>query len=144
MFYNNTSNTVFGGTNVKLESALKNPNQFREAVICESIRSLPSDKVREFCASEEAKIMVREGYITPDTIERLEDGCDNNNIFKTTVCHMAKEADDPDWDAFVMHQIESRRLMNDMIAKYGDKAKDIADNVQTDFVEHCIPAYFRK
>ena len=57
---------------------------------------------------------------------------------------MAKEADDPDWDAFVMHQIESRRLMNDMIAKYGDKAKDIADNAQTDFVEHCVPEYFRK
>ena len=143
MFYNNVSSSVFGGANVKLESALKNPNQFREAVICESIRSLPPEKIKEFCSSEEAKAMINEGYITQDTIERLADGCDTG-VFKTTVCHMAKEADDPDWDAFVMHQIESRRLMNDMIAKYGDKAKDIADNVQTDFVEACIPAYFRK
>ena len=143
MFYGNVSSGVFGGADVKLESALKNPNQFREAVICETIRSLPSEKIKEFCTSEEAKAMINEGYITQDTIERLADSCDTG-IFKTTVCHMAKEADDPDWDAFVMHQIESRRLMNDMIAKYGDKAKDIADNAQTDFIEHCVPEYFRK
>ena len=93
MFYNKVSSGVFGGANVKLESALKNPNQFREAVICESIRSLPSEKIKEFCASEEAKVMINEGYITQDTIERLADSGDTS-IFKTTVCHMAKEADE--------------------------------------------------
>ena len=142
MFYGTTS-CVFGGADVKLESALKNPNQFREAVIFETVRHLPAQKRREFINSNEAKVMVNEGYITDETIERLSDS-EDTSIFKTAVCHMAKENDDPDWDEFVMHQIEARRLLNDMIARYGDKAKNVADNAYKDFVEHCVPEYFRK
>ena len=143
MFLEAASSSVFGAADIKLESALKNPNQFREAVIFETLNGLPNEKRREFIKSNEAKIMLTEGLITKDMLDRLAIESDNG-VLKTTVCHIAKENGDPIWDEFVRCRIEERRLMNELIAKYGEDAKPIADNADKDFVEACIPEYFRK
>lgn len=142
MFLESISN-VFGPANVKLESALKNPNQFREAVIFESLSHLPAAKKKEFVHSKEAKAMLEEGIITADMLDRLAADADTG-IFKTAVCHMAKENDDPIWDEFVKCRTQERRLLNQLIEKYGKDAKNVADDAAKDFVEGCIPAYFRK
>lgn len=143
MFLDKASNSIFGGSDVKIESALKNPNQFREAVVYETLSNLPTSKVKEFVGSKEAKMMLSEGIITYDALERLAAEKDTG-VLKTTVCHMAKENGDPLWDEFVRCRIEERRLLNELISKYSESAKPIADNAQKDFVESCIPEYFRK
>lgn len=143
MFLEAADSSVFGAADIKLESALKNPNQFREAVIFETLNGLPSAKRKEFIKSNEAKTMLTEGLITKDMLDRLASESDNS-VLKTTVCHMAKENGDPIWDEFVRCRIEERRIMNELIAKYGEDAKPIADNADKDFVEACIPEYFRK
>ena len=143
MFLEASGSSVFGAADIKLESALKNPNQFREAVIFEALNSLSIEKRKEFIKSNEAKTMLTEGLITKDMLDRLANESDNG-VLKTTVCHMAKENGDPIWDEFVRCRIEERRLMNELIAKYGEDAKPIADNADKDFVEACIPEYFRK
>ena len=142
MIFNNGSQ-VFGSADVKLEATLKNPNQFREAVIFEAINNLPTAKIKEFIGSEEAKVMLSEGMITQDMLERLAAEHDNG-VLKTTVCHMAKEEDDPIWDEFVQCRMQERRLMNELLEKYGEKAKDVVDNVNKTVIEACIPAYFRQ
>ena len=141
-FSTGVSSEVFGSADMKLESALKNPNQFREAVLFESLNSLPAAKKREFIRSNEAKTMLEEGIITKDMLDRLADESDNG-MLKTTVCHMAKENGDPAWDTLVSLRIQERRIMNELIEKYKDKAEPIANNVDKDFVEMCIPTYFR-
>lgn len=133
--------SVFGPANVKLESALKNPNQFREAVIFESLSHLPAAKKREFIHSNEAKAMLEEGIITADMLDRLAADVDTG-ILKTSVCHMAKENGDPIWDEFVQCRIQERRLLNQLIEKYGKDAKNVADCAVKDL--NCIPEYFRK
>lgn len=143
MFLEAAGSSIFGAADIKLESALKNPNQFREAVIFETLNGLPSAKRKEFIKSNEAKTMLTEGLITKDMLDRLASESDNG-VLKTTVCHMAKENGDPIWDEFVRCRIEERRIMNELIAKYGEDAKPIADNTDKDFVESCIPEYFRK
>ena len=138
--------SIFGAEDMKLESALKNPNQFREAVLYETLSNLPSDKKKEFVHSKESKMMLKEGYLTPEILEKLVDECDgkSNCTFKTTVCHMAKENGDPEWDELIKCRIEERRIMNELIEKYGKEALPIASHADTDFVEACIPEYFRK
>lgn len=142
MIFSNGSQ-VFGSADVKLEATLKNPNQFREAIIFEAINNLPTSKVKEFIGSEEAKVMLSEGMITQDMLERLAAEHDSG-VLKTTVCHMAKEEDDPIWDEFVQCRMQERRLMNELLEKYGEKAKDVVDNVNKTVIEACIPAYFRQ
>ena len=144
MFINASNNSqLFGTGSLKLESALKNPNQYREAVLFESLNNLPATKKAEFVKSPEAKMMIAEGYITRDLLERLSNESDIG-VLKTTVCHMAKENGDPLWDELVKHRIEERRIMDQLLAKYTDEAKPVADNANSDFVEACIPEYFRK
>lgn len=133
---------VFGSSNVVMESALKNPNQFREAVLFEALSELPEKKIKEFINSPEAKTMLSEGIITQETLERLANE-HKDGLIATTVCHMAKENGDPLWDEFVAARIQERRLMNDLLEKYGDKAQPIADDADKRFVEACIPEYFR-
>lgn len=142
IFGDSISNSLFGGKNVVMEGYLKNPNQYRDAVLFESLNSLPTNKKKEFVKSNEAKTMVREGLITMELLERLTDEADTG-VLKTTVCHMAKENGDPAWDELVKHRIEERRIMNDLIAKYKDKAEVVANNAYKEFVETSIPKYFR-
>ena len=144
MFIETAVSRVFGSADVKLESTLKNPNQFREAVLFETLNSLPMSKKKEFINSNEAKTMLTEGLITRDMLDRLTAETDKGSLLKTTVCHMAKENGDPIWDEFVACRVEERRLINELIRKYGEDAKPVVDNADKDFVESCIPEYFRK
>jgi hypothetical protein len=143
MFLERATSNVFGGANAVLESALKNPNQYRDAVLYENLSGLPYNKIKEFIKSPEAKMMLNEGLISQETLERLASDCDTGCL-KTTVCHMAKENGDPMWDELVQLRIQERRLFNDLVEKYGDQAKPIADNANKNFVESCIPEYFRR
>ena len=135
---------VFGSSNMKMENTLKNPNQYKEAIIFESLNNLSAEKRREFINSAEAKAMIESGVISQDTVDRLQE-CDTDCItLKTTVCHMAKEESDPLWDELVECRIKERRLINELIEKYGEKAKTVSDKVEKEIVEASIPEYFRK
>lgn len=126
----------------KLTTHLKNPNEYREAMINEAIKGLSRKKINEFVNSEEAKYMVSEGYITDDTIKDIED-CPKNNCFKVAVCHIAKERNDELWNKLVDLRLQERRIMNLLVEKYKDEAKNNVNNMENDVINKCIPEYFR-
>lgn len=145
MFFKDEVHTgsVFGEANITMENTLKNPNQFREAVIYNSLASMPSKKIKEFVVSEEAKFMLKEGIIKQDCIDRL---CNkhNDSIANTAVCHIAKEENDPLWEKLVAARIEERRIMNELIEKYGKQGSEVAATAYDDFVVPNVPEYFRE
>lgn len=142
MLMEHVNSDVFGGPDVVIEATLKNPNQFKEAVLFESLSTLPTAKLQEFVRSNEAKTMLEAEIISQDMIDRLVDHSDNGCL-QTTVCHMAKEEDDPLWNELVRCRVQERRLMNELLAKYGEVAQPIADDAQKELVEAFIPEYFR-
>lgn len=138
------SSQVFGSEEAQLEMALKEPNQYRNAVIFESLAAISESKRKEFVSSEEAKVLLKEGVITDEMLEKL--GAmdkDDNHVFCTSILHMAKDEGDPLWDEFVKHHIEERRILNELIAKYGEEGQKMAANAQKNFIEAYIPSYFR-
>lgn len=137
-----SSSKVFGEPQAVMEGTLKNPNQYRNAVLFESLSMLPEDKRKEFINSQEAKFMMENDMISPETLDRLMSD-DDNRMLKTTICHMAKENGDPLWDDLVQARIQERRVMNDLIAKYGEEAKPVMEANVKKFIETCIPEYFR-
>ena len=135
---------IFGDGDLHLESVvLKNPNQYREAVLFEIVTNLPKSKQKEFINSPEAKAMLEDGIITRDFLERVAAEHDGGCL-KTTVCHMAKENGDPLWDELIAARMTERRLMNELLAKYGTDAKTIVENANDEIIEMSIPEYFRK
>lgn len=140
MIYSNSK--IFGEPQAVMEGTLKNPNQYRNAVLFESLSTLPENKRKEFVNSQEAKFMMENDIISPETLDRLIAG-DDNRLLKTTICHMAKENGDPLWDELVQARMLERRVMNNLLAKYADEAQPVVEGAARKFVETCIPEYFR-
>lgn len=144
-FFTPQYSEVFGSTDAVMENTLKNPNLYQQALVMESLMNLPEAKRKEFIHSNEARSMLEGGILTHDMLEKLAaESKEDDDTFFTTIFHMAKEADDPLWSEFVAHRIEERRIMNDMIAKYGKEARPVADTAHEKYVESVVPEYFRK
>ena len=137
--------SIFGDADVKREGSLKNPHQFRDAVLFEHLSALPNEKIKEFVSSKEAKFMLSEGHMSPDVIDRLNEAVSNDTrMLKLTVCHMAKESNDPLWEQLVACRLQERNIMNAIVEKYAEEADPISKTAHQAFVESCIPEYFRK
>lgn len=137
------SSKVFGEASMVMEGALKNPNQYRDAVLFESLAAMPAEKITAFINSGEAKIMMEEGMISPEVLDRLVAANEGPDVLlKTTICHMAKENDDPLWDAIVQARMQERKAFNDLLAKYGDSAAAVIESTVPK-ITRTIPAKFR-
>ena len=145
MIYSNMNPSFVFDENATLPGVvLKNPNQFREAVIYEHMSHLDPSKLRNFVRSSEAKAMIEAGSISYDTLDRLIRKSDGKaDVINTAVCHMAKENEDDLWDKLVQARAEERRLMNELLDKYRKDAEPVAVNAKTEIIEKCIPSNYR-
>ena len=129
---------------VEIQGVLKNPNQFREAVIYEHMSHKDPATIKIFCNSSEAKAMIEAGTITYDTLDRLAKKANmDSRVINTAVCHVAKENEDDLWDQLVKARAEERRIMNELLDKYRADVGPIATNARTEIIEKCIPSKFR-
>ena len=129
---------------VEIKAVLKNPNQFREAVIFEHMSHKDPATIKTFCNSTEARTMIEAGAITYDTLDRLSQKANSDKgVINTAVCHVAKENDDELWNQLVQARAEERRIMNELLEKYRKEVGTIATNARTEIIEKCIPSRFR-
>ena len=127
-----------------LPGVLKNPNQFREAVIYEHMSHKDPATLKRFVNSSEAKAMIEAGTITYDTLDRLAKKANSDNtVVNTAVCHVAKENEDDLWDQLVKARAEERRIMNELLDKYRKDVEPVAINAKSEIIEKCIPSNYR-
>ena len=127
-----------------LPGVLKNPNQFREAVIYEYMSHKDPATLKRFVNSSEAKAMIEAGTITYDTLDRLVKKANSDNtVVNTAVCHVAKENEDDLWDQLVKARAEERRIMNELLDKYRKDVEPVAINAKSEIIEKCIPSNYR-
>lgn len=128
----------------QINAVLKNPNQFREAVIFEHMSHKDPATIKTFCSSSEAKAMIEAGTITYDTLDRLsQKASSDRGVINTAVCHVAKENEDDLWKQLVQARAEERRIMNELLEKYRKDAAPVAINARTEIIDKCIPSRFR-
>ena len=143
---NKSSNFTYSvfDESVEIKAVLKNPNQFREAVIFEHMSHKDPATIKTFCNSTEARTMIEAGAITYDTLDRLSQKANSDKgVINTAVCHVAKENDDELWNQLVQARAEERRIMNELLEKYRKEVGTIATNARTEIIEKCIPSRFR-
>ena len=129
---------------MEIQGVLKNPNQFREAVIYEHMSQKDPATIKTFVSSSEAKAMVEAGSITYDTLDLLAKKANvNNKTLNTAVCHVAKENEDDLWDQLVKARAEERRIMNELLDKYRSQVEPVAINARTEIIEKCVPSKFK-
>ena len=76
-------------------------------------------------------------------IDVAKSNCAKKYAYKLTVCHMAKENDDPLWGQLVACRLQERNIMNAIVEKYAKEADPISKTARQAFVESCVPEYFR-
>lgn len=115
----------------------------QEAFVYNELSHLPKDKLRQFMNGPECKFLIENDIISSDTLERLscDEYCDKAE--ELVVCHMAKEIGDERWDELARHRAEERRLMNDLIASYGEAARPYVKQYRENFVYNCVPKGYR-
>lgn len=126
-----------------INAVLKNPNEFKEAVIFEYMSHKDPTTLRSFIHSPEAKAMIEAGAITYDTLDRLENKCRNPHAMNAAICHVAKENEDELWDELIKVRAEERRLLNALRDKYADKVGPLANNARDEIIAKYIPDKFK-
>ena len=140
----NPNTSVFGGTDIVIEGVtLRDPNQYRDAIIYSHFMRMPVQKLKQFCVSEEAKILLNENIISQDMLDDFAQKCKQGDYpVDLQVCHTAKLNGDPLWDELVDARTKERRILNDLITKYAN-GDNIPSDIETGVIESCIPEYFR-
>ena len=126
-----------------LPGVLKNPNQLKEAFIYDYISHKDPVKIYEFINSKEAKAMIEAGTITYDTLDKLSQKADDKKCgMNVAVCHVAKENNDELWDELIKARAEERRIMNELLSKYGNEVSPILDKAHEEII-NSIPNAFK-
>jgi hypothetical protein len=137
--------SIFGESTTTLapKEALKNPNMYRESIIYDTVSRLPKTKIDEFCTSKEAKIMVNEGYLSQESLERLAKEHGIPSVVKTLACHIAREENDELFQTLLMANREAHMCLEKILDKYGLDAAKMAEKYAGD-MDKIIPDYFKK
>lgn len=125
-----------------IDSTLKNPNLFTEAMIFAEMSTRPTKVIESFCNSGEAKDMVNCGILTHDTLQRLAAQAKTDRCRDVAACHLAKEADDPLWNELIDARRKEREIMNELIMKYGNPATDVSNKIRDEIISKKIPTRF--
>lgn len=143
MLFNNLSNSQLF-TEGTISGSLKNPNEFREAVLYEELSRLPEPRLKEFLVSKEAKMMMENEILSDEVMERLHDGFGHQHCLKSAICQLAKENDDPEWKEFVHSMLNTRHHFNNLVQRYAEQATPLAKTAKAEYIDGTtIPEYFK-
>lgn len=138
-----TPSAVFGESATFKDKPLKEKNPLREAFVVNELSHLDSKTLKEFAYSPEAKYMLENEIISYDALDNLCKRNFEDKEAEMVICHMAKENEDETWNALLRCRMEERRLMNELIAKYGEDARPYAKKCHDEYVNKCVPKHFR-
>lgn len=128
----------------RIQGSLKNPNELKEAFIVEHFKHKPKAEIEKFIKSEEAKYMVEASMIDQDMLERLAAEINyNDRDVQLTVCHMAKENDDPRVQELFAIRAKERKLLDELIEDYGALASGKVGIYKEEFINKGLPKIFR-
>lgn len=144
--FNSNPSKPFGesGSMVISDAQLRNPAEYRESLIYNELAQLDSAKRKAFAGSDEAKAMVEAGIISDEFIDSVKN--DDVNFDKTTeitVCQLAKDAGDSQWDELLAARMHEREIMNDLIARYGERAETLGESAHQDYIVKKMPKEYR-
>ena len=101
------------------------PEGFLEQCIVDEVSHLTDEQIQEFCNSPEAEQMVQEGTMRKKTLVRLS-------------------KKDPLWTKLVKNRVQERKLIGDIVKKYGAKADRVAKIGQKEYLKHKMPLSFMR
>lgn len=120
------------------------PYGFLEACIVDEVSHLTDEKIQEFCQSPEAQALVEAGVMRKKTLVRLSKKDDFSRRRTMAAFTIAREKKDPLWAKLVKNRVQERKLIGDIVKKYGGKADRVAKAGQKEYLKQKMPLSFMR
>ena len=120
------------------------PYGFLEACIVDEVSHLSDEKIQEFCQSPEAEALVEAGVMRKKTLVRLSKKDDFSRRRTMAAFTIAREKKDPLWSKLVKNRVQDRKLIGEIVKKYGGKADKVAKAGQKEYLKQKMPLSFMR
>jgi hypothetical protein len=127
--------SLYGAKPIDNIEKIGNSREILEAYFIDDIIRMPSDDIKTFCESEEAKILVEKAVLSKPTLMRLDKKSDELRRTKLIAYQLAKNANDPNWTKLVKYQKLRKECIQKIMDKYGTKAAKIAKVAQKNYIK---------
>ena len=120
------------------------PYGFLEACIVDEVSHLSDEKIQEFCQSPEAEALVEAGVMRKKTLVRLSKKDDFSRRRTMAAFTIAREKKDPLWAKLVKNRVQERKLIGEIVKKYGGRADKVAKVGQKEYLKQKMPLSFMR
>lgn len=125
---------LYGASQLATMEAVANSDAVLEMFIVDDLLRGTSDQIKQFCESEEAKILQEKSVLKKPTMMRLSKADDEKRRVKLMAYQLAKEANDPEWTKLKNFTEKRKASINKIMAKYGPKAEKMAKIAQKNYI----------
>lgn len=115
---------------------------FEQYLIEECTHRLTEEEKNAFLESELAEELVQEGKMRKNTIVFLSGRDDLSRRTKLAALQMAKDRKDPLFEKLRVNRTKERKILSQIMRKYGNKSTKVAKKSQKDWIKNRMPANF--
>ena len=126
---------LYGQTVMESIEKMGNSDAVLEAFLVDDIMRQDENKIKEFCESAEAQILVEKAVLKKPTLIRLDAASDLNRRTKIIAYMLAKEAGDPNFAKLKKYTALRKECIKKIMDKYGLKANKIANVAQKNYIK---------
>lgn len=127
--------TFYGANHISSIDEIANDDALLELFIIDDVLRGNQDQVRNFCESEEAKILMEKQVLNKPTLHRLSKQDDLKRRIKLISYQLAKQENSPLWAKLVKYQGLKKQYAQKILDKYGTKAERIAKIAQKNYIQ---------
>ena len=126
--------SLYGTAQLRSLEEMGNSNEILEMLFVDDILRGTSDQIKEFCESQEAKILEEKAVLKKPTLVRLSKQDDKKRRIKLMAYQLAKEADDAEWKKLKTYTMKRKECIAKIMNKYGTKAERLANISQKNYI----------
>ena len=134
-------NNLYGTSQITSMDEMVNSEALQELFLIDDLLNGTPEQIKEFCESEEAKILVEAGKLDKRIMTKAQvRQMDLNRRIKLTAYQLAKDNKDPNWAKLVKYQGLKKQYAQKILTKYGKKAERIAKLQQKAYIKNAKKA----
>lgn len=126
---------LYGTSHISSIDEVANSDKLMGLFIVDDVLRGTQNDIKNFCESEEAKILMEKQVLNKPTLHRLSKQDDLKRRVKLISYQLAKDAKDPLWDKLVKYQKLKKEYAQKILNKYGKKAERAAKIAQKNYIK---------
>lgn len=127
--------SLYGASQIRSLEDFANSNEVLEMFIIDDLMRADDATVKQFCESEEAKILVEKSVLKKPSLMRLDAAADQKRRMKLMAYQMAKDANDPEWVKLKKYTAKRKECIGKIMTKYGPRAEKAAKIAQKNYIK---------